>query len=203
MATETLTEATPVAAQEPHPDVPQDAPLPWRGLLLMGGTLLLSLLLVLLVPLDAVQRLGVYGYVGVFVLTLLSSATIVVPSPALATAFVAGGALNPLLVGLIAGVAAGLGESTGYMAGYGGSSIAMRSRWYVRVEQQVQRHGVLAVLVLAAVPSPLIDLAGIAAGVMRLGFARYLLACIAGKTVRFLVVAWAGAQAVQLWRWGG
>jgi membrane protein YqaA with SNARE-associated domain len=164
----------------------------WRSLLLTLGTVAMTIALIALVPVDFIERLGNYGYLGVFVLTLLSSASIVLPSPALAAALLAGKTLNPWLVGLLGGLAAGLGETTGYVAGYGGSPLAMRSRFYPRVEQWVQRWGALTVFCLAAVPSPLIDLAGIAAGTLRMPYSVYLTACILGKTLRFIGVAWLG-----------
>jgi membrane protein DedA with SNARE-associated domain len=164
---------------------------PWRALLMLGATLLLTIAL-LFVPGDLVARMGAYGYLGVFVLTLLSSATIVLPSPALGVAALAGKTLNPWLVGLVGGVAAGLGEITGYMAGLGGSPLAQRSRFYPRVERWVQRWGSLTIFALAFIPGPVFDLAGIAAGTMRMPFRRFLAACLAGKVLRFAVVAWAG-----------
>jgi membrane protein YqaA with SNARE-associated domain len=164
----------------------------WRSLLLPVGTVIMTVALIALVPVDAIERLGTYGYLGVFVLTLLASASIVIPSPALGAALLAGKALNPWLVGVLAGVAAGLGETTGYLAGYGGSTLAMQSRWYPRVECWVRRWGPLTVFLLAALPSPLIDLAGIAAGTLRMRYRVYLAACIAGKVLRFTGVAWLG-----------
>jgi membrane protein YqaA with SNARE-associated domain len=163
----------------------------WRTLLLLGATLLLMIAL-LLVPGDLVARLGAYGYLGVFVLTLLSSATIALPSPAVGVAALAGKTLNPWLVGLVGGMAAGLGEITGYMAGLGGSSLAQRSRFYPRVERWVGRWGALTIFMLAFIPGPVFDLAGIAAGTMRMPFRRFMAACLAGKVLRFVVVAWAG-----------
>ncbi|NJL33834.1 MAG: DedA family protein [Chloroflexaceae bacterium] len=161
-------------------------------LLMVAGTLLLTLAM-FLVPIDTVERLGSFGYVGVFVLTLLASATIFLPSPALGAALLAGKAgLNPWLVGLLSGVAAGLGEITGYLVGRSGSDLAMSTRLYARVEGWVRQWGVLTVFILAAIPSPIIDVAGLAAGAMRLPFYKYLIACILGKTVRFIVVAWVG-----------
>jgi membrane protein DedA with SNARE-associated domain len=139
-----------------------------------------------------VARLGAYGYLGVFLLTLLASATIVLPSPALGVAALAGKTLNPWLVGLIGGSAAGLGEITGYLAGLGGSALAERSRFYPRVEGWVRRWGMLTIFVLAFIPGPVFDLAGIAAGTMRMPFHRFLLPCLAGKVLRFIIVAWAG-----------
>lgn len=162
-----------------------------RGVTMLVGTVLLTVALAL-VPADVMERLGNFGYLGVFLLILLASATIVLPSPALGAAFLAGKTLNPWLVGVLSGVAAGLGEITGYMAGYSGSSAVQRSRFYPHIERWVQRWGAVAVFVLAAVPSPLIDLAGIAAGTMRMRFSVYLLACILGKIIRFIGVAWLG-----------
>ena len=158
---------------------------------MLGGTVLLTIAL-LFVPGDLIAWLGAFGYLGVFILTLLSSASIVLPSPAVGVALAAGKTLNPWLVGLLGGVAAGLGEITGYIAGLGGSSFAQRSRFYPRVERWVRRWGLLTILVLAFIPGPVFDLAGIAAGTLRVPFRRFLLACLIGKVLRFIAVAWAG-----------
>jgi membrane protein DedA with SNARE-associated domain len=158
---------------------------------MFSGTLMLTIVL-LFVPSDLVARLGAYGYLGVFILTLLSSASIVLPSPALGVALAAGKTLNPWLVGLLGGVAAGLGEIAGYIAGLSGSSLAQRSRFYPRVECWIRRWGLLTIIVLAFIPGPVIDLAGIAAGTLRMPFRQFLVACLAGKVLRFIVVAWVG-----------
>lgn len=159
--------------------------------LLLPATVLFTVGL-LLIPSDLVAQVGDYGYVGVFVLTLLSSATIVLPSPALGVAALAGKTLDPWIVGAVGGVAAGLGEISGYLAGLGGGALAARSRFYPRVEGWVQRWGLLTIFALAFIPGPVFDLAGIAAGTMKMPFRRFLAACLAGKTLRFIAVAWAG-----------
>lgn len=170
----------------------------WRGPLMLGATALLIVAL-FFVPGDFVKQLGAYGYLGVFLLTLLSSATIVLPSPALGVVLWAGQTLNPWLVGLLGGVAAGLGEITGYLAGLGGSELAQRSRFYPRVRDWVHRWGLLTIFVLAFVPGPVFDLAGIAAGAVRMPFRRFLLACMAGKVLRMILVAWAGRYLGDIW----
>lgn len=166
----------------------------WWPLLSLIGTVVLTLLLVAL-PLD-VERWGSYGYAGAFVLTLLSSATVLVPSVALGAALKFGAAttLNPLLVGLLSGIAAGLGESTGYLAGRSGAQLAhVQDRpSYQRIASWVARRGTLTVFVLAAIPLPLIDLAGLAAGALGMPFLRFALACLAGKITRFVPVALLG-----------
>lgn len=139
------------------------------------------------------SRLGEFGYLGVFLTTLLSSATIIIPSPTLAAAYIGGGFLFPPLVGLLAGVGATLGEISGYMAGYGGSALASRSRYYAPVRRFVERYGLLAIFAFALIPNPLFDMAGIAAGTTRIPLWAFLAACGLGKTVRFILIAYLGA----------
>jgi membrane protein YqaA with SNARE-associated domain len=176
--------------QSPVPAVQQMGR--WRALVTLSGTVLLTLGLVWL-PIDA-SRWGNYSYGILFLLTLLSSATVVLPSPALAAALQAAKTLDPIAVGLISGAAAGLGEATGYLAGRSGTELArLRERPVARrIARYVQRWGVLTIFVLAAIPLPLIDLAGLTAGALGLGFWRFEAACIAGKTIRFLLVAFLG-----------
>lgn len=168
---------------------------------MIAGSIALTVGL-LFVPSDLVQRLGAFGYLGVFLLVLLASATIVLPSPALGVALLASKTLDPWLVGLLSGIGAGLGEITGYLTGRGGSEIAQRSRHYARVERWVARWGMLTIFIMAFIPTPVMDLAGIAAGVLRMPFERFLIACVAGKTLRFIGVAWIGyfLHAAQLIR---
>ena len=132
---------------------------------ILGSILITAAILLapLVLPIDYAQ-LGDFGYLGVFLTTLLSSATIIIPSPTLAAAYIGGRFLFPPLVGLIAGVGATLGEMSGYMAGYGSSALASRSRYYEPVRRFVARYGLLAIFVLALIPNPLFDMAGIAAG---------------------------------------
>jgi membrane protein DedA with SNARE-associated domain len=172
--------------------------LTFGSIAMIGGTLLLVVGL-FLIPSEWLVEFQEYGYIGVFVLTLLSSAAIVIPSPAIGVAAWAGAVLNPWLVGLIAGVAAGIGEITGYFAGLGGSGLAARSKHYHRVKSWVERWGVLTIFVLGFIPGPLLDLAGIAAGTMRMRFWPFLLSCTAGKVLRMILVAWLGRYVGSNW----
>lgn len=167
------------------------AAFPWQSVVMVVGSIALSVGL-LFVPTDLLLHMGAAGYLGVFVLVLLSSATLILPSPALGVALVAGGTLNPWLVGLVSGLGGGLGEATGYLAGRGGSELALRSKHYPRVERWVARWGTATIFVMALIPTPVMDIAGIAAGALRMPFMRFLVACLLGKIIRFIGVAWAG-----------
>lgn len=157
----------------------------------VAGAIILALLLS-----DALEaRQAGYGVVAVSV--LVASGGLVIPVPALATACAAAGFLNPLAVALIAAAAGTLGETTGYLLGCSGRGALDGSRLYRRVEEWLRRRGGLALFVIAAVPNPIFDLAGIAAGAMRYPLRRYLLVVGMGKLVKFLALAYACALSIH------
>jgi len=142
------------------------------------------------------QEFKLWGYPGIFVVSFVGNATVILPAPSLALVFAMGGILNPLLVGLVAGPAEALGELTGYLAGYGGRTIIENRRLYERLKTWMQRNGALTIFVLSAIPNPFFDLAGIAAGVLHYPLPRFLLFCWLGKSLKTIVFAYAGAYSL-------
>jgi len=147
---------------------------------------------------EQIGRLSGYGYLGVFVISVLGNATVILPVPSLAVVFAGGGVLQPLVVGLVAGVGEPLGELTGYLAGYGGSVVLEDVPYYRQVRGWMENHGMLTIFVLAAIPNPLFDLAGISAGALHMPVAKFLVACWLGKTLKAIVVAYLGSVAIGL-----
>jgi membrane protein YqaA with SNARE-associated domain len=143
---------------------------------------------------DELARFERYGYPGVFLISLLGNATVIFPAPSLAVVFGMGGVLNPLFVGLVAGVGEALGELTGYLAGCGGRAVIEDWQMYERLERWMQRNGSATIFVLSAIPNPIFDLAGIAAGALRFPLERFLLSCWVGKTIKTIAFAFIGAQ---------
>lgn len=146
---------------------------------------------------DRLANLAAYGYLGAFLISLLSSATILLPVPGIAVIFALGATYDPYLVGLAAGAGSALGELSGYMAGYSGQGVFKSSRTYLRMEHWMRRRGSLVIFVLAFVPNPIFDLAGAAAGILRYPVWKFLLFCFLGKTPRSILVAFAGAWALE------
>ena len=147
---------------------------------------------------DKFAELAALGYAGIFLVSLLGNATIILPAPSLALVFAMGTALPPLLVGLAAGVGEALGELTGYAAGFAGRAVIEDHRTYRRLVVWMQHRGGITVFALSLIPNPFFDLAGIAAGTLRYPLWRFLLACWLGKTIKTMVVAWAGSQSLAL-----
>jgi uncharacterized membrane protein YdjX (TVP38/TMEM64 family) len=147
---------------------------------------------------EDLARLAAYGYPGIFLICLLSSATVVLPVPGLALVFAAGAGFNPWLIGLAAGIGAGLGELTGYLVGYGGRGAVENRQSYSRIRRWMERYGVWVIFAMAAVPNPVFDIAGITAGMMRIPVGLFLLAAVAGNVLKATAVALAGAGAAEL-----
>lgn len=146
---------------------------------------------------DQAEELARYGLPGVFLLSVLSNATLVLPAPGLLFVFAAGGLFNPIGVAIAAGAGAILGELTGYLAGFSGRAVVERTKVYERLEELTRRYGGWTILVLSAVPNPFFDLAGVAAGALRMPVPTFLIWGFVGKTLKMLAFAYAGSLSVD------
>jgi membrane protein YqaA with SNARE-associated domain len=160
-----------------------------------GIAIILSLTLILFR--EYLARLAGFGYAGLFVVGLASSATVILPMPGLALVFAAGSSFVPLFVGLAFGTGAALGEMTGYLAGYGGSVIVSEQFYLRRITSLVRKWGAWMVFVLAVLPNPAFDVVGILAGALRIPPWQFLIAAWAGNVIKATLVALAGAGAVN------
>jgi uncharacterized membrane protein YdjX (TVP38/TMEM64 family) len=150
---------------------------------------------------DFFKNLQGYGYFGVFVISVLLNATIIIPVSAMAIISSMGVVLSsPLLVGVVGGIGAGIGEMTGYIAGRSGRDLLAKSKMYNRMEGWVKKFGWIAVFVLSIFPL-FFDVVGIIAGAMRMPFWKFFLACWLGRTISYVVVAYLGSVIFQAIPW--
>ncbi len=146
---------------------------------------------------DQAAQLARFGYPGIFLLSILANATIILPAPGLAFVFTFGGIFAPAGVGLAAGLGATLGELSGYLAGFSGQAIIENRQLYNRFEGWMKRYGSFTVTLLAFIPSPFFDLAGIAAGALKMPAYKFLFWCFLGKLPKMLLFAYAGRYSVD------
>lgn len=146
---------------------------------------------------ERVDEFSHYGYPGIFLITLMANATVILPAPGVAVVFAMGGVFNPFFVGLAAGTGGAIGELTGYMAGFSGQAIVENTKIYDRISPWVQKYGAWAIFVLSAIPNPFFDLAGIAAGVAKIPLWKFLLFCWAGQIIKMGLFAYAGAYSID------
>lgn len=192
----------------------EDAPVrPWSVSRLEYGLLAVTVILItafafasFFFELDFAQ-LTTYGYIGLFVISLISAASIVMPMPGAAAIAGAGALLDPILgiptpilVGLVAGPAEALGELTGYAAGYGGSGLFRDRPFYPRVKDWMERRGVITMLLLSSFPNPFVDVAGVAAGAVRMRLSRFFAGVLPGKIFKNTYLAAGGLASAELVR---
>jgi membrane protein YqaA with SNARE-associated domain len=175
--------------------------------------LLLAVIVVFVVTIAAVFiafDLGVddvrrWGYPGLFVISLLRASSVLLPIPGGGITVAAGAFMDPVLgipgpimVGIVVGFAESLGEFTGYAAGMSGTDVLNKRKIYRRIRYWVQRRAWATMFVMSFMPSPLFDVAGLAAGALRVPIRVFYSAILLGKTGRAMMMAFAGFYGFEL-----
>ncbi len=146
---------------------------------------------------DRVQEFAAYGYPGIFLIALMANATVFLPAPGVAVVLAMGSIFNPLGVALAAGTGGAIGELSGYLAGFSGQAVVEQTDVYNKINPWIQKYGGWAILVLSAIPNPFFDIAGIAAGISKMPFWRFLFFCWIGQLIKMALFAYAGAYSIE------
>ena len=146
---------------------------------------------------DRVEEFSQYSYPGIFLVALLANSTILLPAPGIAIIYAMGAIFNPLGVGLAAGTGGALGELSGYLAGFSGQAIVERADVYDRVKPWVEKYGGWAILVFSAIPNPFFDLAGVAAGIVKMPMRTFLISVWIGQLIKMTTFAYAGRYSIE------
>ena len=160
--------------------------------------LVIALSLILFFYRDEVQKVANFGYGGIFLLSILTNETLILPLPGVIFTSAMGAVFNPFWVAIAAGIGAALGETTGYLAGFSGQIIIDRKDWYKTLTMWMRKYGYLTILVMAIVPNPIFDLVGMAARMLKLPYSRFLFWCSIGKIIKMLIFAYAGASLIKI-----
>lgn len=148
----------------------------------------------------SVEGLATTAYLVVFITTLVSNASIIVPVPIfVAVMLTAASKWNPVIVALVASSAGTLGEITGYYAGYLGKKIIVSEATpgYERLVGWMKRHGPWGIFLLSLQPILPFDVAGLLAGASKLPLWKFLLPCWAGKFPKYLVGCLLGVEVLH------
>jgi membrane protein DedA with SNARE-associated domain len=147
---------------------------------------------------EKLQKMEGMGYPGIFLISLLSNATLILPVPGVLFTSAMGAIFNPQLVALAAGTGATLGELSGYIAGFSGQGVIENRKWYDRISGWMKKHGGIIIFVLAFVPNPLFDIAGMVAGSLKMPMWKFLAWSWPGKCLKMLLFALGGAGILKL-----
>lgn len=140
---------------------------------------------------EQIEKFKNYSYLGAFVVSLVSNATIILPMPGFLIIFALGAHFNPVFVGLAGATGGAAGEALSYVLGWTGRGVIQNRRLYDKAVQWLKRWGVWIIFVLAATPSPF-DIMGMVAGLLRFPFWKFFLALWCGKSLKYVGIALAG-----------
>ena len=139
-----------------------------------------------------------FGYLGVFMISFIGSASVIFPVPYTIVIFFLGGVLDPLFVAISGGLGSALGEFSGYVLGYYGRKIVSEERrkkmdYMLRI---FEKHGPITIFLFALTPLP-DDLLFIPLGVMRYPFFRAFIPALLGKILMTFILAYSGQQSIE------
>lgn len=164
---------------------------------------LLPYLLRTQVNIDAARLAGA-GYVVLFLIGFVGGATFFLPVPCLPLVFAAAGMFNPAFVALSAASGMALGMGATYLLGH---RVRDRINWRISARSDrlgtivralagwLRRSSALTAFVLAVMPNPVYDFAGLIAGSSQVSVSRFLMGVFLGKTTQTLIVSLAGFAA--------
>ena len=169
---------------------------------ILAFAFVIGIVVVIFIFRDQVRQLAQLGYLGAFLITLIANATIFVPVPGVWVVFAMGAVFNPFFLAIFAGLGAATGELSGYLLGFSGQGLAERSKLYDRIYAIMDRHrrwSDLLILIMAFIPNPFFDLAGIAAGTLKIPVLRFYFFCAIGSILKMLAFAYGGNTILKLW----
>lgn len=178
---------------EPKPSLWKSKQFKYILLLVVAALVVILVTVFVQKPTNRDEYIQSSGYLGVFLMGLLGSASPIWPLSGSLAAFIAGGLqLNPIIVGLAAGFGEPVGELTFYTVGYGSQVMITKWKRYVQIMNWMKRHGGLTIFILSAIPNFFIKLATTAAGALRYPIWKFFIFCWAGKTIKSMGFAFLG-----------
>ena len=149
------------------------------------------------------QSLAQYGYLGIFLISLLGATSVFVPIPSSVVIFILSSqtAFDPLLIAVFAGAGAAIGELSGYLIGLGGRKV-IGEKYKRKMDilmKLFKRFGPIVIFVFALTPLP-DDLLFIPLGVMRYKILHAFIPALLGKFASFLIISYAGRLSIGIIR---
>ncbi|MEM5766122.1 MAG: VTT domain-containing protein [Candidatus Aenigmatarchaeota archaeon] len=129
-----------------------------------------------------------FGYGLAFISNMVASSTVIFPIPLFAFYVYLATLLNPILLAVISAFGATLGEFVGYTLGYAGSDLLNKNKYFEIAKKWFNRNGALTVFLFSATPLP-DDVVGIIAGAANYNKSKFFVACLMGKFLMFLTIA--------------
>ena len=151
------------------------------------------------------QLFAPYRYLGVFAISLIGTASIIIPIPYTILIFNLSvkypNEWDPILLTIAGGAGSAIGEMSGYALGYFGRRIVSqeRQRKMTYLVKIFDRYGPLAIFAFALTPLP-DDLLYIPLGILKYKFYKAFIPTLIGKLLMIFIIAYFGRTAGQVIR---
>ena len=134
-----------------------------------------------------------FGLIGLFLVNLISSASLFLSAPAFLTVIAGGNLYQPFLVGVIASLGAAVGDMISFLFGFSGRKLTRkkleRSKKILVLERYFKKYGALIIFLVAIIPNPLFDAIGIFAGVLNYSPVKFFVIVFVGRLLRYWLLA--------------
>lgn len=138
-----------------------------------------------------------WGMLGIFIANFISGLSFF-PAPSFLTAVVGGSIYSPVLVALVSSLGATLGDMLYLILGISGRKIAKKklenNKWFILIEKNFKKYGGWILFVGAFIPNPIFDSFGLIAGIFNFSVLRFFAIILAGRFLRYFVLAQIGAK---------
>lgn len=177
--------------------------IPW---LKYGGFIILTVVIIWLLAGKLafyLQEWKEYGYLGVFLISFFTCATVILPFPlvgfSISLAVGLASQTDPFSVALVYALGATLGEGMGYILGATGKKIlnTKEMTFYRKAEGWLQKYGKWAITGLSFQPIFPFDILGIVAGTLKYPFWEFLLFCFLGRIPKYLIMILLGSEILK------
>lgn len=142
-----------------------------------------------------------YGYLGIFLISLIGAMSIFVPIPYTIVIFILGASssFDPILIAVAAGLGSAIGEFSGYLLGVGGRKVIgdTYKKKMDFITKLFKKYGSIAIFIFALTPLP-DDLLFIPLGVMRYSLLRAFVPAVLGKFFSNLIIAYSGRLSLDI-----
>jgi membrane protein DedA with SNARE-associated domain len=155
-----------------------------------------------LVLLEWMEQFAIqFGYLGVFLISLIGTLSIIIPVPYTLVIYLLGGVhvLDPFLIAVSGGLGSAIGEFSGYVLGYYGRAVLSedRKRKMDYMMKVFQRYGFAGIFLFALTPLP-DDLLFIPLGIMRYRFVKAFVPALLGKMLMCFILAYSGRLSIGI-----
>ena len=163
---------------------------------------IVSLLIIITVGLftyhyrEKLKHLKKYGFVGLFLLSLIGNIAVLSPTNTLIS-FAGGKLYSPIVVGLVIATGSIVGEILTYNLGVAGEIAIHHNDWYDSAKAMFEKNGFITSMLMTSIPNPFVNFAGLIAGSLGYSFWKFILASFLGNWIQYTICAFLGKKILK------